>query len=33
MGSWQISDTFTVAGTATYLLNDRDTVTRSNSLL
>ena len=33
LASWQISDTFTLAGTANYLLEDRDTVTRPNSPL
>lgn len=33
MGSWQISDTFTVAGTATYLLNDRAGVTTSSGFM
>jgi hypothetical protein len=33
MGSWQLSDSLTIAGTATYLVDDRATITRDNSLL
>jgi hypothetical protein len=33
MGSWQISDTFTIAGTGSYLLDDRDGVNDPDAVL
>ena len=33
MGSWQISDSLTIAGTAAYLLEDRDSVSKEDALL
>jgi len=33
MGSWQISDTFTLAGTGVYMLEDRDYITNENAIL
>ncbi|MDZ4756223.1 MAG: hypothetical protein SGJ11_17240 [Phycisphaerae bacterium] len=33
MGAWQISDTFTIAGTGTYLLEDRTGVTDPDAIL
>ncbi|MFO0827407.1 MAG: hypothetical protein U0572_04585 [Phycisphaerales bacterium] len=33
MGAWQISDTFTLAGTGTYMLTDRQNVTNPDAIL